>query len=61
MYHNETKKDISKFVAKCQDFEQVKVEHQKLSVVAQNISIPTWKWEYLSMVRYNFTSHSLLF
>ena len=41
MYHNETKKDISKFMAKCQDFEQVKVEHQKLSVVAQNISIPT--------------------
>ncbi|WMV41268.1 hypothetical protein MTR67_034653 [Solanum verrucosum] len=36
-------------MAKCPNYQQVKVEHQKLGGLPQDISIPTWKWEDLNM------------
>ncbi|WMV50209.1 hypothetical protein MTR67_043594 [Solanum verrucosum] len=42
-------KDTAGFVAKCLNCQQVKVEHQKLGGFSQDISIPTWKWEYSNM------------
>ncbi|WMV08642.1 hypothetical protein MTR67_002027 [Solanum verrucosum] len=46
---NGMKKDIAKFVAKCPNCQQVKVEHLKQGGLSQDISIPTWKWEDLNM------------
>ncbi|WMV55303.1 hypothetical protein MTR67_048688 [Solanum verrucosum] len=43
------KKDIAKFVAKCPNCQQVKVEHHKLGGLSQDICIHTWKWEDLNM------------
>ncbi|WMV24758.1 hypothetical protein MTR67_018143 [Solanum verrucosum] len=39
------KRYTAAFVAKCPNFQQVKVEHQRLGGLPQNIRIPTWKWE----------------
>ena len=46
---NGMKKDIAKFVAKCPNCQQVKVEHQKPRDFSQDISICTGKWEYFNM------------
>ncbi|WMV08025.1 hypothetical protein MTR67_001410 [Solanum verrucosum] len=46
---NSMKKGIAKFVAKCQNCEQVKVEHQRLGGLAQNIELLEWKWEIINM------------
>lgn len=43
------KRDIAEFVSKCPNCQQVKVEHQRPSGVAQNIEIPRWKWEMINM------------
>src|SRR5688572_28045676 len=43
------KSDIAKFIAKCPIFQQVKIEHQKPSGLAQDIKIPTWKWEAINI------------
>jgi len=43
------KKDTAKFVAKCPNCQQVKVEYQKVGGLSQDISIPTWKWEDLNI------------
>ncbi|WMV18318.1 hypothetical protein MTR67_011703, partial [Solanum verrucosum] len=43
------KKDIVEFVAKYPNCQQVKVEHQKLGGLAQNISISSWKLEEETM------------
>ncbi|WMV07941.1 hypothetical protein MTR67_001326, partial [Solanum verrucosum] len=40
---NGMKRDIADFVAKCPNCQQVKVEHQKLGGMTQEIDIPTWK------------------
>ena len=37
------KKDIAKFVAKCPNCNQVKVDHLKPSGLLHEIKIPTWK------------------
>ncbi|KAH0738233.1 hypothetical protein KY290_036938 [Solanum tuberosum] len=37
------KKDISEFVAKCQNFQQVKYEHQRPACLLQRMPIPKWK------------------
>ncbi|WMV30320.1 hypothetical protein MTR67_023705 [Solanum verrucosum] len=63
MYHelrevywwNSMKKCIADFVSKCPNFQQVKVEHQRPSGVAQNIAFPEWKWE---MIHINFITGS---
>ena len=57
MYHNLRevfwwegfKKDITEFVAKCPNFQQVKAEHQKPGGLLQEIQVPTWKWENINM------------
>lgn len=46
---NGMKKDITEFVAKCLNCQQVKVEHQRLGGVIQDISIPTWKWKEINI------------
>ena len=43
------KKRIAKFVAMCQNYQQVKVEHQRLCGLAQNIDITKWKLEMINM------------
>ena len=43
------KKDIDEFVAKCSNLQQVKVEHQRLGGLAQNIELLDWKWEMINM------------
>ncbi|WMV38296.1 hypothetical protein MTR67_031681 [Solanum verrucosum] len=40
--------DIARFVAKCPNCQQVKVEYQKSGGLSQDISI-SWKWEDLNM------------
>ncbi|WMV13401.1 hypothetical protein MTR67_006786 [Solanum verrucosum] len=42
---NGLKKDITGFVTKCPNCQQVKAEHQKPRGLSQYIDIPTWKWE----------------
>ncbi|WMV41634.1 hypothetical protein MTR67_035019 [Solanum verrucosum] len=39
----------SRFVAKCPNCQQVKIEHQKPRGMTQEINIPTWKWEVINM------------
>ena len=43
------KKDINRFVTKCPNCQQVKVEYQKPEGLAQNIEILEWKWEMINM------------
>ncbi|WMV45889.1 hypothetical protein MTR67_039274, partial [Solanum verrucosum] len=43
------KKCIVGFVAKCPNFKQVKVEHEKPGALSQDISIPTWNREDVNM------------
>ena len=42
-------RDIADFVSKCPNCQQVKVEHQKLGGMTQEIDIPTWKWDVINM------------
>ena len=43
------KRDIQVFVSKCPNCQQVKVEHQKLGGMTQEIDIPTWKQDVINM------------
>ena len=43
------KKDIVEFVAKCQNCQQEKYEHQRPASLLQRMSIPKWKWERIAM------------
>ena len=43
------KGDIAEFALKCRNCQQVKVEHQKLGGLLQEIQFPTRKWEYINM------------
>ncbi|WMV19428.1 hypothetical protein MTR67_012813 [Solanum verrucosum] len=43
------KKDITEFVAKCQNCQQVKYEHQRPISLLQRMPIPEWKWEMVAM------------
>nr|XP_009786003.1 PREDICTED: uncharacterized protein LOC104234176 [Nicotiana sylvestris] len=57
MYHdlkkvywwNNMKRNVADFVTKCPNYQQVKAEHQRPDGLAQNIEIPTWKWEMINM------------
>ena len=46
---NGMKRDIEEFVSKCPNCQQVKVEHQKLGGMTEEIDIPTWKWGVINM------------
>ena len=43
------KKDIVDFVSRCLTCQQVKVEHQRLVSLHQNLEILEWKWERITM------------
>ena len=43
------KKDIALYVAKCLTCSQVKAEHQKPSGLLQQLELPVWKWEMITM------------
>ena len=42
------KKEIAEFVAKCQNCQQVKAEHQSRCFTTRNL-ISTWKWEDINI------------
>ncbi|XP_047253154.1 uncharacterized protein LOC107843539 isoform X2 [Capsicum annuum] len=46
---NKIKEDVTKHVARCMNCKKVKAEHQRPGGLAQNIIIPTWKWEMINM------------
>ena len=46
---NGMKKDVAEYVSKCLTCQQVKAEHQRPGGLLQPLSIPTWKWEQISM------------
>ncbi|KAG8497026.1 hypothetical protein CXB51_008242 [Gossypium anomalum] len=43
------KRDISDFVSKCLIYQQVKAEHQEPSGLLQQITVPEWKWDQVTM------------
>ncbi|KAD4385756.1 hypothetical protein E3N88_25925 [Mikania micrantha] len=43
------KKDITAYVAKCLTCSQVKAEHQKPSGMLQQLELPVWKWEMITV------------
>ena len=43
------KRDVADFVAKCLTCQQVKAEHQKPVGMLQQMEIPEWKWERITM------------
>nr|GEW89871.1 putative gypsy-type retrotransposon polyprotein [Tanacetum cinerariifolium] len=43
------KKDIAMYVSKCLTCSKVKAEHQKPSRLLQQLEIPEWKWENVTM------------
>ncbi len=43
------KKNIVEFVAKCQNYQQAKYEHQRPAGLLQLILISEWKWERIAM------------
>nr|GFA60753.1 putative reverse-transcriptase-like protein [Tanacetum cinerariifolium] len=43
------KRDVATFVSKCLICQQVKIEHQWTSGLLQQLDIPVWKWDEISM------------
>ena len=43
------KTDIADFVSKCPNCQQIKVEHQNLRGMTQEIDIPTLNWDVINM------------
>nr|GFC76816.1 transposon Ty3-I Gag-Pol polyprotein [Tanacetum cinerariifolium] len=43
------KRDVATFVARCLICQQVKIEHQRASGLLQQLEIPVWKWDEISM------------
>nr|GFD36606.1 putative reverse transcriptase domain-containing protein [Tanacetum cinerariifolium] len=43
------KRDVATFVSKCLICQQVKIEHQRASNLLQQLDIPVWKWDEISM------------
>ena len=43
------KRDVANYVSKCLICQQVKAEHQKPGGMMQQIEIPQWKWEEITM------------
>nr|KYP36684.1 Transposon Ty3-I Gag-Pol polyprotein [Cajanus cajan] len=43
------KREIAEYVAACLTCQKAKVEHQKLSGLMQQIEIPKWKWDSITM------------
>jgi hypothetical protein len=43
------KREIARFVAKCDVCRHVKAEHQRPTGTLQPLSIPEWKWDEIGM------------
>ena len=43
------KNEVAKFLARCIQCQQVKVEHQHPACLLQPLLIPNWKWEVISL------------
>nr|GFB67259.1 retrotransposon protein, putative, Ty3-gypsy subclass [Tanacetum cinerariifolium] len=43
------KRDVATFVSKCLICQQVHIEHQRASGLLQQLDIPVWKWDEISM------------
>nr|GFB95815.1 retrotransposon protein, putative, Ty3-gypsy subclass [Tanacetum cinerariifolium] len=43
------KRDVATFVSKCLICQQVKIEHQRASGLLQQLDIPVWKWDEISL------------
>jgi hypothetical protein len=43
------KGETTKYLARCQDCQQVKVEHQHLAGLLQPLPVLEWKWETISL------------
>ncbi|KAJ8754601.1 hypothetical protein K2173_010692 [Erythroxylum novogranatense] len=43
------KKDVAQFVSTCLTCQQVKFEHQKPTGLLQELPLPEWKWERITM------------
>ncbi|WVY99024.1 hypothetical protein V8G54_031175 [Vigna mungo] len=48
------KKDVAEFVASCLVCQKVKIEHQRPGGMLQQLDIPQWKWDSISM---DFVTH----
>ena len=42
-------KDVAQYVASCLTCQQVKFEHQRPTGLLQELSLPEWKWERITM------------
>ena len=43
------KNEVAEFLARCIEYQQVKVEHQNQIGLLQPLPIPNWKWEVISL------------
>ena len=43
------KGETTRYLARCQDHQQVKAEHQHPASLLQPLLVPEWKWETISL------------
>jgi hypothetical protein len=43
------KKEIAEYVSKCLTYQRIKIEHQRPGGMLQQLEIPQWKWEHVTM------------
>ena len=43
------KRDVADFVSRCLTCQQVKAEHQRPAGTLQNLDVPEWKWDMITM------------
>ena len=43
------KKEITEYIARCMEFQKVKVEHRHPTGLLQPLPIPEWKWDMVTM------------
>jgi hypothetical protein len=43
------KKEVVDFIAKCLEYQKVKVEHRHPTSFLQPLPIPEWKWKVVTM------------
>eukprot|EP00253_Pinus_taeda_P004696 PITA_04696 len=48
-YWPKMKKEVAEYLARCLEFQQIKVEHLYPAGLLQPLPIPEWKWETISM------------
>lgn len=53
------KSDVANYVSRCLTCQQVKAKHQKLTDLLQQLEIPKWKWERITINFVVGLSHSL--